>query len=217
MKKQLSFSNIKLKDLRKVVAIKPITDETVFDKWFNFDYVISKEETHFLRELIANNQLRIATYSEEELKMKFIAPLLNKIDFTFAEVTDWYERPISCQINEVNLGGTTDYLVAKGIDEPELPYFFIQEFKPSRSNGFPEYQLLAELLVALQLNGEKQILGAYILGQLWIFMLLRKEGEQYYYYKSLGFNALKEGDLMAIYRTLQGVRASVLEKVKNEL
>jgi len=141
MKKQLSFSNIKLKDLRSAVSIKPILDETVFDKWFNYDYVVSEEEQFFLKELIANNQLRIASYSEEELKMKFIAPLLNKIDFTFDEVTDWYERSISCKINDIDLGGTTDYLVAKGIDEPELPYFFIQEFKPSRSSGFPEYQL----------------------------------------------------------------------------
>jgi len=125
MKKQLSFSNIKLKDLRSAVSIKPITDETVFDKWFNYDYIVSEEEQFFLKELIANNQLRIASYSEEELKMKFIAPLLNKIDFTFEEVTDWYERSISCKINDVDLGGTTDYLVAKGIDEPELPYFFL--------------------------------------------------------------------------------------------
>jgi len=215
MKKQLSFSNIKLKDLRSAVSIKPITDETVFDKWFNYDYIVSEEEQFFLKELIANNQLRIASYSEEELKMKFIAPLLNKIDFTFEELTDWYERSISCKINDVDLGGTTDYLVAKGIDEPELPYFFIQEFKPSRSSGFPEYQLLAELLVALQLNQEKQILGAYILGQLWIFMLLQKEGEQYYYYKSLGFNSLKEADLITIYRTLKGVKHYIIEKVKN--
>jgi len=68
--------------------------------------------------------------------------------------------------------------------------------------------------VALQLNQEKQILGAYILGQLWIFMLLQKEGEQYYYYKSLGFNSLKEADLITIYRTLKGVKHYIIEKVK---
>ena len=46
-------------------------------------------------------------------------------------------------------------------------------------------------------------------------MLLQKKGEQYYYYKSLGFNSLKEEDLITIYRTLKGVKHYIIEKVKD--
>ncbi len=214
MKKQLSFSSIKLKDLRSIVPIQPLVDDKVFKKWFDYDYTFAEEEVIFLENLISNNELRLNYYSEEDLKAKFIIPLLNKVNFTFGDVTDWYEKPMNREINGIQISGVTDYLVAKGLDEPELPYFFIQEFKPSKG-GFPEYQLLAELLVVLNLNQEKQMLGAHIIGRLWTFMLVVKDGEGFNFMQSAGFNAMNIADLKKLFITLKAVKADIKAKIEN--
>ena len=129
-------------------------------------------------------------------------------------MSDWYERPLHATINDYELGDKTDFLVARGINEPEKPYFFIQEFKPSESKSSPQNQLLSELLVALYLNEEPSALGAYVVGQLWTFLLLKKTvKEEYIYYVSQGFNALNEADLKRLYIALQGVKADIMDKL----
>ena len=103
--------------------------------------------------------------------------------------------------------------MATGYEELELPFFFIQEFKPSYSNSQPSNQLLAELLAAIHLTKETEILGAYIVGRLWTFMLLRKEAEGFHYYQSTGFNSIELEDLIAIYETLQRVKKEIKAKI----
>lgn len=216
MKKQVSFSNLKLNELRQIVSLKPQINNRIFDKWFLYAYELNKQDELFLEALINDNQVRMPYFSEEELKMKFIAPLLNRVDFTFDEVTDWYERSISSELNGVEIGGVTDYLVAKGIDEPELPYFFIQEFKPSRKGSDPEVQLLAELLVAMELNHSEEMVGTTIVGKIWDFILVKKISDNNYtYYKSSGFNTLNIEDFKKLFIALQGVKADIISKIEN--
>ena len=115
------------------------------------------------------------------------------------------------------MNGITDYLVAKGFDEPEKPYFFIQEFKPSKPNSDPENQLLAELIVAIENNQESSAIGAHIVGRLWTFVLLRKLDENTFrYVSSVGFNVLDIEDLKKLYIALQGVKADIIQKVEAE-
>ena len=69
------------------------------------------------------------------------------------------------------LNGTTDFVVSKGLIDSEKPYFFIQEFKKGQANGYPEAQLLAELVSAVELNDWDTIKGAYIVGASWYFVI----------------------------------------------
>ncbi|NJL74790.1 MAG: hypothetical protein HC892_06880 [Saprospiraceae bacterium] len=212
--RQISFSTISLKQLREIVDIKPEMDETVFDKWLHYVYEISEEEVSFLYGLLEDERLLISGFSEEELKAKFIIPILNKVNFQVGGLHDWYERTLRGVVNGVEIGGKTDFLVATGIKEPEKPYFFIQEFKPSESSSSPQDQLLGELLVALHLNNESQMLGAYVLNELWRFLLLVKNNEERYtYYLSTGFNCLNKEDLKQLYASLQGVKADIMQRL----
>ncbi|MEM6318682.1 MAG: hypothetical protein AAF960_13505 [Bacteroidota bacterium] len=214
MKKQLSFSDITFKQLRQFVNLRPSVEVSVFVKWFEIDYTISQEEITFLQSLIDRNRIRIPHYSEEELKMQFIAPLIHKVNFNFGEVSNWYERQIRATINGIELKGLTDYLVARGIFEPETPYFFIQEFKPSKRASDPEIQLIAELIVAMKLSESTEMLGATIVGKVWDFILVKKLADNdYVFYKSDGFNVLNIEDLKKLYIALQGVKADIKSKV----
>ncbi len=200
--KKLSFSSITLNALRQVVPIRQKVDDTRFEEWFNNDFDLQDDEKELLSYLTKKHRPYFSIYSEEELKAKFITPILNKIDYNVGDIKDWYERPIRTIINNTEIGGYTDYMIAKGEDEPELPYFFIQEFKPSVSATAPENQLLAELIVALSINQQNEIKGATVQGQYWKFMILEKNKEEWQYFISKSFDAADISDLENIYKHL---------------
>ena len=129
------------------------------------------------------------------------------------KLDDWYEINITYEFEEVILKGTADYLVATGSRVPQMPYFFLQKFKPSKPTGDPEIQLLAQLLTALAINGKTLIKGGLIVGQLWHFAFLEKKGDQYFYYISPALDALIPEKLHQIYRNLQAVKAEALAEV----
>ena len=206
--KTLSFSHIKFADLQKVVNIRQVANEAIFQEWFRYAYPIQPEESRFLQDLIEKNQFYILSYSEDELKMKFLAPLLNQVAFQSETVRDWYQRPLKAKINNVRIGGYVDFMVAKGVKEPETPYFFIQEFKRTKVENDPEDQLLAEMLVALTLKAAKIMRGAFIIGPHWHFVVLAQDAKgAYEYVVSKTFDSVWLDDLKQIYTNLQAVKA----------
>jgi hypothetical protein len=89
--------------------------------------------TAFLNDLIAENESLIEHYNEEDLKVYYIIPLLNKINFLLRdkEIRGFYELPMSYATDKFILNGTVDFVVSEGLVESKKPYFFIQEFKRS--------------------------------------------------------------------------------------
>jgi len=211
---KISFDNITYRDLKKIVAIKHLLDDSQFNDWFSFSYTFTEDDNHFLERLVRKNRLKMTAYTEEELKAKFIIPLVNRVDFVGKDFSDWYERSIKTVINDWEISGITDFMVAKGEKEPESPYFFLQEFKPSKPNSFPEYQLIAELLVALNMNGDTLTKGVYIIGQHWYFAILKLIApNQYNYFISQSFDSLKVEELKEIYKHLHAIKAEVINRV----
>lgn len=213
MKKQLSFSTIKFSQLETFFKLTLEVGDANFSKWFDFPYQVDSGELEQLNSLLNDKRLVIGGFTEEELKAKFIIPLLNLVNFRDENIADWYERSIKSVIDDLEIGGKTDFLVASGVKEPDTPYFFIQEFKPSETTSSPHDQLLAELLVALHLNQENEALGAYVVNEMWRFMLLEKHNDDTYtYYLSTGYNCLNKSDLKQLYISLQGVKADILNR-----
>ncbi len=196
--KKISFANVEYGDLKKLVHLIPKLFENAFEKWFSFEYSLSEEEEKFLKDLIVENKFYISSYTEEELKANFIIPLLRKVNFRRDNIREWYERPLSATINNETIGGTVDFMVARGDKSPESPFFFIQEFKRTKNDSLPEEQLLAEMLVAINLNKTNIMRGAYIVGRVWNFVILEKISENTYQYfvsdvvDSLTFNGLRQ-------------------------
>ncbi len=89
--KTLSFGDATLIKLSKIVNIEQADNDGKFDEWFSYKYEISKEEVSYLQNLIKKNKLFLSAYNEEQLKVKFIVPVLNKVDFFFNNIKDWYE------------------------------------------------------------------------------------------------------------------------------
>jgi len=211
MQKSYNFSSIKYSELEEIVDIRLGSDEAhdyKFDEWFQFEYDLSDFEQEFIAKLVKKHKRRLNFYQEETLKVKFIGAILNQVDFLTENYADWYDASLSGIVNGVELKGYPDFMVATGIREPKKPYFFIQEFKSSKPDKDPEIQLLAELLVSIEKNKSKIMRGAYIIGQIWKFVVLEKIGENAFeYFVSDAFDSLKTHDLELIYKNLQTIKS----------
>ncbi len=210
--KKLNFSSVNISDLEKIVNLKLINNLSYFNDWFDFNYNLSEHENIFLektlKKLEAENRFRVGEFSEEEIKMKFISLILNELSFVGNGYKDWYERQIKANINGVIFNGTTDFIVASGEFEPKNPFFFIQAFKKSFKASNPIGQILAEMMVAIELNKNNNLMrGAFIYGSIWQFIVLEKvENLSYKYAISESFDSFKLIDLKKIYKNLIAVK-----------
>jgi len=210
------YSKIRDTELKKLFEIEKNLDKQIFFKWFNNQIEIVNEVEVFLNDLIAENESLVETYSEEDLKVNFIVPILNKIKFKSFDkkVRDFYELPMTYKTSQFILNGTVDFAVSEGLVESKKPYFFIQEFKRHEEYGNPRPQLLAELISAVELNDWRFIKGAYITGSHWHFAILEKlERHKYQYFISQNFDSTKIEDLKSIYKNLLFVKNEILAMV----
>ena len=101
---------------------------------------------------------RIQYWNEQELVMKHLSFILKDVNFEDDRYSLFAERPISATIDNILLTGIVDFVVAEGIGRPYAPYFFIQEYKYARQGpeSDPQAQLLGEMLVAQEINQNKQ-------------------------------------------------------------
>ena len=208
------FSKIKDHELRSVVNIKQKFSDTIFNRWFNHNIPIENNDIEFLTQLLHKELNFIRIYKEEDLKVKFIAPILNRIDFRSIdqEIRDFYEEKITYKTDGFIFTGTTDFLISSGLEYSEKPYFFIQEFKKGKESSYPESQLLAELIAGVELNNFTTIKGAYIVGAIWNFVILEKLAEnKYQYFISVNFDSSKIDDLKSIYQHLLFIKADIFK------
>ncbi len=214
-----TFGTISFKDLEHIVSMKRNISTEVFCNWFESEIQMSQDDQVFFENLIGDNYFLIESYNEEELKVKFISPILNRVKFTDVEheIRDFYEQKITYRTDRFVLTGTTDFLVSKGLEYSKKPYFFIQEFKKSIRNDDPRPQLLAELISAIEFNGFKLIKGAFIIGENWNFVILDKlDHDKYQYFISHTLNATHINDLQQIYKNLLFVKHEII-KIEEQL
>ena len=213
-----NFSSMKSDLLRELFEINQKIAKNEFDLWFNHPYEIEKDTQCFLKELIVENKDLIKRYSEEDLKASFIIPLLNKIKFRNIEKEwrDFYHAELCYKTDEFILKGYCDFYVSTGIFRPKSPYFFIQEFKQDKNTSHPETQLLAELICAVELNKIRLIKGAYIVGEIWNFVILERiEKHKYQYFVSPNFDSMRVDDLNKIYKNLRFVKKEIINIMDN--
>jgi len=154
----------------------------------------------------------IEYWNEQELIINHLAFILKIASLYGKNYSIFAERNISAVIDDYQLGGIVDLLVAKGKYEPRQPYFFIQEFKKAKNpNGDPLSQLLGEMLVAQKLNSEDTLYGAYIVGRFWYFVTM----EDRIYSEELPLDSINMEDLVVIIAKLNWIKKYIEEKLKS--
>jgi uncharacterized protein YfkK (UPF0435 family) len=213
-----SFSKIRDIDLEELLDIKRVFHKNeIFSSWFEGAKKLECGESEpILEALLKKEGEFLFRYLEDDLKAKFIIPILNLVDFSILEyeIRDFYEQPLRYETDKFIFNGTTDFVVAKGSRIAKRPYFFIQEFKQGKEFSDPEPQLLAEMVAGLELSNVLEFKGAFIVGAIWNFVILEKlKKNSYQYFVSQNFDSTKIEDLKLIYKNLVFVKKEILENL----
>ena len=175
------------------------TDPLVLDEWeqISFDKLVRK----------AN---QVPTWSEEDLKMKYISPLLelgrilddgdNKPLFT-----SFFDKKLAAKVEGYALSVKADFVVAKGyLDFMQRPFFHFQEYKPQKNpTGDPMAQLLEAFLIGqTQNNDDKPLYGCEVVGRTWTFVTMQGKT----YCQSPAFDSMNPADLAQIIAILRRFR-----------
>jgi hypothetical protein len=173
-------------------------------RWLSAEILPTEQEQERLlqlRERLADN---VENWNEEELKLKFIAQLLELLDYDTNGCKTFADRIISAEFDGRILSGTVDVLIARGNRIPKAPLLCIHEYKKERgSSDDPLGQVLVAMIVAQRINsiisGSKPVYGAYTVGRLWFLVVL----EASEYGVSRGFNAADSNDILALFQVLK--------------
>jgi hypothetical protein len=101
------YSKIRDTELKTLFEIEKKLNPLIFDNWFNNDICLTEEIVLYLQQLIEQNGNLIEDYNEEDLKIYYITPLLNKINFLLKdkEIRGFYELPMTYKTSQFILNG----------------------------------------------------------------------------------------------------------------
>ena len=170
-------------------------------RWLDVQNDLTTDEISLLekrrRKLLPNVQ----GWNEETLKMKFIALILDMVDYDSEMYQGVYEAELSAVVKNYALKVITDFTVAKVTDDfIQHPYLYFHEYKPKKRTKDPVGQVLLASVIAQELNKDgKPIYGCVVFGELWHFMVVH--GSEYA--MSDGFRATNADDLQKILLILR--------------
>ncbi len=181
--------------------------------WLTVSRAMTAAEEETLRHLSEKLQRHVHDWNEEELKVSFVALLLDMVDFYQEQYRSFMDREFSVEYAEgKRLWGVIDFLVAHGKQTPKQPFFFIHEHKKqAESSNDPLGQLLAEMVAAQKMNARVfPIYGAYIVGRHWYFVVLENET----YAESLAYDATKDEifDIFEILRHAKDIIETIFKQ-----
>lgn len=233
IKHTFQFSSFTEQKARRLFQLKIELSSNLLDEWFGRanQMEISESELEVINRLQAKLKIYVNGWNEDELKIKFIGPLIELVNFDnhILEVASFTERPLGVKIKNAEIKGIVDLMVATGVSAPEHPFFFIHEYKKEQeSSGDAVGQLLATMFVAQELNKQPSpfslfettqrtfehvpVYGIYVIGRLWFFV--RLSGQRYHI--SNAFDSVKKEDLLEIYKLLKAQKEMILEVIKAE-
>lgn len=206
-----------IEDVLDAFALNRNTECELLDKWLSVPYEFDDADKTLLekkrKQLIEEGEF----WNEEELKMRFLAFLLEIADIDEkGKIKVFFERPMYAIVNGYELNVICDAMVAtpKGIGKPKKPYFFLQEFKKQKNSADAEGQMLIAMLIAqVENSNNKPVYGCWIQGRNWIFTTLHQNN----YCISKQLDAADKDDLYIIMCALKELKVIILKQLEEEI
>lgn len=170
------------------------------DNWLDVDTTVTEAERTELLRLQTKLKRNVDVWNEQELIIKFIALLIDKVDYDNNDYKAFANRKLKGKIDGEEVSGEVDLMIASGQFEPKHPYFCLHEYKKEKGvDNDPLGQLIIAMMTAQALNNnEYPIYGAYVMGRNWFFLTLQDKK----YCISDEFVATRE-DIFSIYAILK--------------
>ena len=194
-----------------VYELKTIFQSKFLDNWLSAKFELDEFQIKWIEKLSKNYEREGDSWNEEELKVRFIALILEIVNIDEdGKIKTFLERNLSTEIGDYLISVNVDLMFAGqiGRNTPNHPYFFLQELKKGKkSTNDPEGQMLAAMLVSQKLNNDdKPIYGAYQVGRNWIFTILENKN----YHISEQYDVAKPEKLTEIIYILKRIKDLVL-------
>jgi hypothetical protein len=184
----------------------------ILDELLAFEYVTNDFEKQYLS-MLSKDYLTLGgdDWNEVELENKLISPVIVFSGIQNKKFSYFLERDLSATINNFELSGRVDGMIATGFRSPKVPYFCLNEYKRQTDpDGSPQGQALIAMFVAQHLNDNSNrnndcpIFGSYIIGRSWYFMAL--VGTEYAISKDF---SCVDSEMLDICRILKGLRVQI--------
>ena len=163
-------------------------------------------EEEIFENLVAKSP-KVATWSEGDLKMKYLSFILSLSGLTDETDTfvSYFDKRLSAKVDAYDLSVSADFVVAKGVlNYMQRPFFHFQEYKPQiNPKGEPMAQLLEAFLIAQSQNDDgTPLYGCEVIGRNWSFITM----EARTYCVSKSFDSTDRDDLLRIIAILRKFR-----------
>lgn len=202
-----NFREWTLDSIEETFGLVQVRSLPILDELLSYKYEADAYEQRYLTTLQEDYvTLGGDDWNEVELENKFISPLIVFSGIANRKYSYFLEREMSEIINDIELLGKVDGMIATGFRNPKKPYFCLSQYKRGTDpNGDPKGQALIAMLVAQQQNDNKKpIFGSYIIGRNWCFMAL--VGKEYAI--STDFSGANE-EIFDIHRILKSLRVQI--------
>lgn len=153
------FEKWETEEVERTFGIKFLRIMPLMQDWLQFSQILSPKEEEKAEELRLFLEPFASLWNEEDMKVFFIMPVLQIVNFfaldkyrTFMEAT--IEANLTdAQNNPCTLRGRVEMVVATGKQRPQIPFFFLNEYKAQRKVVTdPQGQLLIAMLAAQAKN-----------------------------------------------------------------
>ena len=173
------------------------------DNWLKVESEFTEVENKELLRLQAKLKENVDIWNEQELIIKFIALIIDKVDYDSSAYKSFANRRLKGKIDGEEISGEVDFMIASGKFEPKEPYFCLHEYKKEKGiDNDPLGQLIIAMMTAQEINqNQHPIYGAYVMGRNWFFLTL--EGRKYCI--SEEYVATRD-DLFKIYGILKNLK-----------
>jgi hypothetical protein len=195
-----SFEQWDIDDVERTFGLRRLRQHDILTQWISVPHLPSPTIHELLKTLQNELSESVDSWNEDELKFKFIAPLISLIGYTTERFRAFTQRPLKAVIQGIEVAGRVDFLIATGKSKPIQPFFFLHEYKKEHgSESDPRAQLLVEMLAARELNAvQYPLYGCYVVGRNWFFLVL--DGS--IYAESKQYAASDDDDILNIYSIL---------------
>lgn len=208
-----SFEKWKTQEVEDTFGIKQTDNLQGLDKLLQADFQITSQEQTQIENLRTFLVKFVNFWNEEDLKIFFIAPIINMVNFYKPDIYRAFNEPFfeaelqTIENEKITLKGYVEFLVATGSQIPKKPFFFLNEYKPQfGATNDPQGQLLVAMLAAQAKNKEDKILyGLYVVGRMWFFVGLYEKK----YVVSRAFDATQIDDVEMIVKMLKFLKADI--------
>jgi len=210
-----TFKEWTLAELDDTFALEQIRTAPPLEQWLNGDADLSDFERQALIVFQEQLRLNVHDWNEHELAYNFIGPLIALARYTTKTFNFFAERMVSGTVDDIEIGGRPDGMIASGFREPKIPYFCFHKYKKETDpEGDPAAQTLAAMLVAQELNSRNApVYGCHVKGSMWYFMLLENRS----YCISEPYVATRDDifDIFRILKVLKRIIADILPDKKS--